>query len=304
MPMQTLKVSLLRWYYRWHNQRTWRNTPFPNIEVSDETIPGENVNLRGRLYKPNNSRECGGLILFFHGGGWVIGDLDTHDPLCRQLAIKCGLSVFSVDYRRAPEYRYPTAANDCLQAAQWIAANRDHYDLTRGPLIVMGDSAGANLAGVVARELPSLFEGQCLIYPVTRHYNPFNSSYYEKSKGFALTSSLMIWFWDKYFPNSKNKVNANNAPLVVLDGAAPPKNLPATLVLTAENDPLSQEGLDYAQQVKSYGIPCEHAHFPNEQHGFISSEGASPGHIDAIERINTWIKELSIHSYNNPADGV
>ena len=259
--MQFLKVWLFRWYYRWANKRAWRHTVFAGVTTRDLKIPGEVGDINARFYHPNDLGPRAGLILYFHGGGFVIGDLKTHHFFCWRLALLSGSSVLAVDYRLAPGNPYPAAAHDCISAARWLAENREQLCDNKGPMVVAGDSAGGNLAAVVAREVPGTFDGQCLIYPTTRHYDPITPCYEEKAKGYVLTLALMQWFWDSYTPPAGKPYNHSNAPLAVVDGAPVPDGLAPAIVITAEHDPLRDEGKDYAFALNAAGVTSEYHHY-------------------------------------------
>ena len=201
---QSLKVQFLRWYYRWANHRSWSKTDLSDVISTDISLAGDECDLRARMYQPQHDHERQ-LLIFMHGGGWVMGDLVTHDPFCRLLARHLSSTVIALDYRLAPEHRYPAAAEDCIAATHWILANRSRLKLKASNVVVVGDSAGGNLAAVVAnqlaRELPGQLNGQILICPVVRHYSHPTQSYVENGAGYGLTLSLVTWFWDTYPKN-------------------------------------------------------------------------------------------------------
>lgn len=290
--MQFIKVALFRWYYRWANRRAWKTTDFSDISSRDMAVGGEAGELPARLYQPKSIDDGAGLVVYFHGGGWVIGDLETHDGFCRRLTQDTGNVVLAIDYRLAPEAVYPAAALDCIAATRWAIAHRVELGTGSGPLIVAGDSAGANLSAVVAQQLGAELDGQCLIYPVTRHYEPPTQSYLDNATGYVLTLSVMQWFWDSYYPLNGEPLTADNVPLAVLEGVSPRNDTTAAMVITAQHDPLLDEGNAYAAALQQAGIACEHHYYPGEQHGFVCSEGRTGGHNDAMEKITRWMKSL------------
>lgn len=291
--MQFIKVALFRWYYRWANRRAWKATDFTDISSRDFVVAGENGELDARLYQSAQLTAAAGLIVYFHGGGWVIGDLETHDGFCRRLAQETGNAVVAIDYRLAPEAVYPAAALDCIAATRWTIEHRAELCAGSGPLIVAGDSAGGNLSAVVAQQLGAELDGQCLIYPATRHYEPPTQSYLDNATGYVLTLSIMHWFWNSYHPPSSEPVTALNAPLVVLEDAPVRPDTAPAIVITAEHDPLLDEGNAYFNALQQAGISSEYHYYPGEQHGFVCSEGNTPGHVDAMAKISQWMKALS-----------
>src|SRR5262245_63102689 len=196
--------------------------PRPEVkiaEVEDRKIPGPAGQIPVRIYHPEGSRPLPALV-YFHGGGWVIGSLETHDGACRDLANRIGCVVVSVDYRLAPEARYPAAAEDCYAATQWVAENPQALGIDPMRIAVGGDSAGGNLAAVVAqmardRRGPRL-RYQLLIYPVT-DADFTRPSYRENAEGYLLTTKAMEWFWGHYVPESAQRAEAYAAPLRAKD---------------------------------------------------------------------------------------
>ncbi|MFV0446836.1 MAG: alpha/beta hydrolase [Planctomycetaceae bacterium] len=232
----------------------------PVGQVEDRIISGAGGELRLRLYEPTAAPV--GTSLFFHGGGWVTGDLDTHDALCRRVANVSQNRVLAVDYRCAPEHPYPAAVNDAYTSLQWAS---EQYS---GPLAVWGDSAGGNLAAGVAvmtrdRAGPPLV-AQALVYPITDH-DFERPSYYQYAEGHFLTRDAMRWFWDQYVPNRAHRDDPYVSPLRAESLA----NLPPTLLLSAECDVLRDEGLAYAAALQSAGVPVELVHHAGMIHGFL-----------------------------------
>lgn len=208
------------------------------------------------------------MILYYHGGGWVIGALDEFDTLGRRLAARTGCAVALVDYRLAPEYRYPIAADDAYLALEWMAAHLQEHNMNL-PIIVAGDSAGGNLSAVVAqrardRSGPAIAL-QVLIYPVT-DADVDNNSYSNPANQLMLTRDAMIWFWDHYTPDSDRRSEPDASPLQAKDLTG----LPPALVLTAEYDVLRDEGEAYATRLKEAGIPVELTRYPGQMHGFFT----------------------------------
>jgi len=243
-------------------------------QVEERTIPGLGGPLPLRIYtpRPMAEGELAPILVFFHGGGWVLGDLDTHDVVCRHLAKDGDCIVVSVDYRLAPEHKFPAAIEDALTATEWASANAKslHGDASR--LAVGGDSAGGNLAAVVsqlAKEQGSPpIRFQMLLYPSvdleTDH--PSRTTYGE---GYFLTRNDMLWFAQQYLDGSEDPRDPRLAPLHHPDLSG----LPPALIVTAGFDPLQDDGKAYADALEAAGVPVEHAHFDTMIHGFISMPG-------------------------------
>ncbi len=207
-------------------------------------------------------------LVYFHGGGWVIGDLDTHDTLCRQLANGAGIAVVAVDYRMGPEHRFPAAVDDCIAATRWVHAQAAELGLDAGRIAVGGDSAGGNLAAVVAlaaRDDARLkLAYQLLIYPATdmRRSAP---SHIHNGQGYLLTRDTITYFHDHYITDPEHDLDWRASPLLHTDLAG----LPPALVLTAGYDPLRDEGLQYAQALTEAGNRSTHVCFERQIHGFL-----------------------------------
>jgi acetyl esterase len=245
--------------------------PRPEVkvaEVMDRRIPGPAGELPVRIYRPEGEAPFPALV-YFHGGGWVIGSLETHDGSCRELANRIGCVVVSVDYRLAPEARFPAAAEDCFAATQWVAEHARELRIDAGRIGVGGDSAGGNLAAVVAlmardRRGPAL-RHQLLIYPVT-DADFSRASYRENAEGYLLTTKAMEWFWSHYVPDATKRVEPYAAPLRATELAG----LPPAFVLTAEYDPLRDEGEAYARRLEHSGVPTVLKRYDGAIHGFFA----------------------------------
>jgi acetyl esterase len=239
--------------------------------VSDLTAHGPLGAIPLRLYRPIGSTGQSPLpvLVYFHGGGWVIGDLDTHDTLCRQLANAAGCAVVAVDYRMGPEHRFPAAVNDCIAATRWVREHAAdlHLDATR--LAVGGDSAGGNLAAVVsiaARDAgdPSIAY-QLLIYPATDQHRT-TPSHTSNGQGYLLTTDTMDYFTGHYITDRALYKDWRASPLLRDDLST----LPPALVLTAGYDPLRDEGQAYAERLTAAGNRATYVCFDRQIHGFIT----------------------------------
>lgn len=235
--------------------------------VENRSIPGPSGEIPIRIYTPEGPGPHP-VLVYFHGGGWVIGDLDTHDGPCRSLARGASTLVVSVEYRLAPENPFPAAPDDCYAATVWVADNAQKLGGDANRLAVGGDSAGGNLAAVTSlmaqkRGGPSLCH-QLLIYPVTDH--AFGTpSYSENADGYFLTLDLMKWFWDKYLPDASAGENPLASPLRAQDLSG----LPPATVMTAEFDPLRDEGERYARRLTDAGVETKRIRYDGLFHGFF-----------------------------------
>ena len=290
---QRFKVWLVRKYYRFMCRRGWHGhvDETPSTEL---TIPGPASAIAGRLY-PGESGSNQPLIVYFHGGGWVIGDLDTHNAFCHVLRQRTGCSVIAVDYRLAPEHPFPAAVDDCLAATNWVAAHSERLGPSNGQLIIAGDSAGANLATCTCLALDSSTRarvaGEIVIYPVVDHYNAAPPSYTLRARGQSLTRNFMIWFWDTYLGNhSPDSATAKCAMPLHADNLA---SLPPTFLITAEYDPLRDEGSAYAQRLQQAGVPLRYRHFDTAAHGFACSEGPNANFIAFMDDLIDWLQQLT-----------
>jgi acetyl esterase/lipase len=242
--------------------------PEPVAEVVERTLPGPAGEIPVRVYRP----AAGGrlpAIAYFHGGGFVVGSLDTHDGTCRALANRSGCLVVSVDYRLAPEHRFPAAPEDCYAALRFLAERGDEIGADPGRLAVAGDSAGGNLAAVTAllareRRGPEL-RFQLLVYPVT-NYRFDTDSYRDNGEGYLLTEPLMRWFWGHYLERAEEGEQPIASPLREKDL----RGLPPALVITAEYDPLRDEGEAYAARLREADVPTTLRRYRGQIHGFFS----------------------------------
>ena len=247
--------------------RDMGGTPEVVAQVAEHTASGAAGTIPLRVYTPAGRPPFPALI-YFHGGGWVIGNLDTHDGVCRALTNAAGCVVVSVDYRLAPEHKFPAAADDAYAAACWAAANAAVIGIDPTRLAVGGDSAGGNLAAVVAlmardRGTPRL-RLQLLVYPVT-DARMNTASYRDNADGYFLTRDMMQWFWNHYLRSAADGENPYASPLRATDLRA----LPPAVVMTAEYDPLRDEGEAYAAQLRAAGVPVQLTRYPGMIHGFF-----------------------------------
>ncbi|HEY2256486.1 MAG TPA: alpha/beta hydrolase [Variovorax sp.] len=269
-PTHTLTPAQARQFYL---ERRSFSQPDPGevAEVRELAAPGPLGPIPLRLYRPLGSMPGTALpvLVYYHGGGWVIGDLDTHDTLCRELANLSGCAVVAVDYRMGPEHRFPAAVDDVLAATRWVRQQAASLGIDAGRLAVGGDSAGGNLAAVVAlaaRDAGDLaIAFQLLIYPAT-DMRRGHASHTTNGQGYVLTSDTISYFHDHYITDARHDLDWRASPLLHQDLA----RLPPALVLTAGYDPLRDEGLDYARALTAAGNRATYVCFERQLHGFIT----------------------------------
>jgi len=266
----TLTPAEARAFYR--ERRTFTQPDPPEVgAVRDLEARGPAGPIPLRSYRPAGSRadEVLPVLVYYHGGGWVIGDLDTHDVLCRQLCNLSGCAVIAVDYRMGPEHRFPAAVDDALAAARWVRAQAGALRVDASRMAVGGDSAGGNLAAAVALaardagDLPLAF--QLLIYPATdqRRGAPSHTA---NGQGYLLTQESMKYYHDHYIADPAHDLDWRASPLLASSHA----KLPPAFVLTAGYDPLRDEGLQYAQALSAAGSRATLVNFERQIHGFIT----------------------------------
>jgi len=265
------------------------------VSVEPLTIPSPAGSIPARVYTPTRPRKVNGLapgLVFFHGGGWVIGDLDSHDVVCRKLADEGELMVVSIDYRLAPEHKFPAAVDDAIASTKWIADNSRQFGIDASRLMVGGDSAGGNLAAVVAIAArdgngPDI-AGQVLIYPAI-DFAMMHPSHREPETSILLTHSVILWFRDHYLSGAADVGDwrASPARAKTLIG------LPPAYVLTAGADPLRDEGDEYARRLKEAGVAVTHRTFPGQFHGFFTMGKLLQQANVAAGEIGVWLKALN-----------
>lgn len=259
----------------------------PSMPRAEDYVIGTEGGFKARVLVPDNAPR--GAIIYYHGGGWVTGDLDGFDTLGRRLAARTGCTVVLVDYRLAPEHRYPTAADDAYAALEWVAGNLEAIAGGEVPIIVAGDSAGGNLAAVTClrardRRGPAIAM-QVLVYPVT-DADTGNASYLAEENQLMLDREAMIWFWDHYLPARERRAEPDASPL----RAANLGGLPAALVLTAEYDVLRDEGEAYAARLTKAGVKVELQRYEGQMHGFFTLL-MLPGSEAALSHVAAAVEE-------------
>ncbi len=255
--------------------------------VRNLSIPGPRGDIPIRVYRPDVQDVP--VVVFYHGGGWVLGTLDSIDGVCRELANRTECVVVSVDYRLAPEYPFPAGADDAYAALEWVAEHAESFGGDPTKLGVAGTSAGGNLAAVTAlraREFdgPTLSH-QSLLYPVT-NYDFDTDSYAENEDGPLLSRADMEWFWNHYLRSSVDGANPYASPL----RANNLSGLPPATVVTCGYDPLRDEGIAYADRLAEAGVSVRHDHYPDVAHGFLSLTDAVSTADEAMDAVANSIR--------------
>ncbi len=285
-----LSVEMARTVYR--DGRLFTQPEPPAVaQTRDFSIPGPGGAIAMRSYRPIGSQATTSLpaLVFYHGGGWTIGDLDTHDVLCRQLSNQSGCAVFAVDYRMGPEHKFPAAVDDCWSATRWVVEQASSLNIDPSRIAVGGDSAGGNLAAVIAlmaRDSQfSAIKFQLLIYPVTELGSTL-PSHKTNGVGYLLSSRTMNWFVNHYANNANDHKDWRASPLL----AASLKGLAPALVMTAGFDPLVDEGKAYADRLISEGVKTEYVCYDGQVHGFMNMSKVIPQANDAVSLCASALK--------------
>jgi acetyl esterase len=259
-------------------------TPEPVRSVDNLRIPGPLGEIPLRVYIPDAEAPRPAMV-YFHGGGWVVCDLDTHEVVCSAIARRAGAVVIAVDYRLAPEHSFPAAVTDCYAATNWVAENSERLGIDPDRISVGGDSAGGNLGTVVSLKARNAggpaIASQILVYPVTDLSSFGTGSYEEFADGYHLTRAEMEWFRDYYTPNSEDRKSPLASPLLADDLSG----LPPAVIITAECDPLRDEGEAYAQRLRDAGVSVTATRYKGMIHPFFSLSGVIPQGVAAIQQV-------------------
>ena len=287
-PLHTLTASQARQAYR-ESRAALAAAPAHVEEIRELTIPGPAGMLRARLYRPRAARSALPGMVYFHGGGFIYGDLDTHDVTCRSIAQSAPCAVVSVDYRLAPEHRFPAAVEDAYAATAWVASNAASLGIDPARLIVAGDSAGGNLAAVTAliardRNAPDLAM-QVLVYPTT-DFAAETDSIARFAEGHLLTRESIRWVKRSYLRNEREAFDWRASPLRAGDFS----KLPAAYIITAGFDPLRDEGNAYAGQLAQAGTAVTLECFEGQVHGFLLMGAAIAAAGHAIQRVGQMLR--------------
>jgi len=307
MPLDSYVVELLELQER-QGRKRWDQLPVEDArtlfsamrglygdppDVAEVTDVALDENLTVRHYCPLPESIHQPVILFIHGGGWVLGDLDSHDTLCRRLALDAGLPVLSIDFRRPPEHRFPIPAHDCFDAFKLIHQRAETFNIDPERIILAGDSAGGNLAIATAlqaaeSEFVDSIRGLGLFYPVIEA-NFQGSSYLRFAEGFGLTQQTMRWFWSQYLVSEEQK----HDPLVNPLRSDRLGRLPPTKLILAEYDVLRDEGHRFAEALKAAGVEVSLTEYAGMIHGFVHFYGFIKSARPAIEEAAAWAKQIS-----------
>jgi len=264
------------------------------VDIKTKSITYNNKPISLTIVRPKASKKISPAFMFFHGGGWVLGDFQTHARLVRDLVVGSGLTAVFVNYTLSPETKFPEAINQAYAATRWVAENGKEINVDGKRLAVVGDSAGGNMATVVClmakdKGTPSI-KYQVLLYPVT-DANFDNTSYHKFANGFLLTKSAMIWFWDNYIPDPKQRQEIYASPLNATIEQL--KGLPPALIQTAENDVLCDEGEAYAHKLNAAGIHVTSVRYNGMIHDFVFLNAFShtPTSQAALQQVSEELKK-------------
>ena len=266
----------------------------PVASIENLRIPGPDGELAIRIYMPN-AEAPRPAMMYFHGGGWVVCDLDTHNVICTAIANRAGAVVVAVDYRLSPEHKFPAAVTDCYAATAWVAENAEWLGIDPNRISVGGDSAGGNLGAVISlrsrEEHGPAIALQVLVYPVTDLSRFETPSYGEFADGHRLTKAAMEWFRDHYLACPEDGLHPYASPLLATDL----HGLPPALVITAEFDPLRDEGEAYAKRLEQAGVSVTCTRYDGMIHPFFSLSGAIPRALDAIQQVADAVRTAERH---------
>lgn len=295
--LELLKLKILRRLAPPLIRFKWRGKLPAGVTTQPLEIASGDTRVPARLYKPEAASGALPVMLYFHGGGWVGLNLDTHDALCRDLCRSSGHMIISVDYRLAPEHPFPAGVNDCLGALDWLVANARRFGADPARITVGGDSAGGNLAAVIAQQArgrhPGVIKGQLLIYPVTDHCSADWPSYQRYGgKPYGLTYQGMTDLWRWYTSNSPHWApGATSHDLATPYRVHDLAGLPPAFVVLAEEDLLCDEGVAYGRRMQEAGNRVQTKIYPEQHHGFVGTE-PSAAHSESISDMRDWLRAL------------
>ena len=263
-------------------------SPIELASITDRTIPGPAGEIPVRIYRPSTDAGLP-VTVFFHGGGWVVGDLESHDHCCRVIAAKADCVVVAIDYRLAPEAKFPAAIDDAWAATEWVATHGDELNVDASRLAVAGDSAGGNLAAVVANisrdhEHVEIIQ-QALIYPVTDGTCD-RPSMTENAEGYLLSRNAMDWFHEHYTVTVEDLSDPRYSPIFSDLAGAPP-----AVVVTAGFDPLRDQGNAYAAKLAEAGVDVDHVEYEGMFHGFFSMDAGLNVALEAQDQVAAALKD-------------
>lgn len=285
--METLPLEVVR------NSQNLPQVGEPELvgKIENRIIPGPGGEIPIRVYYPKDAQTSYAGLVYYHGGGWVLGNLDSHDAVCRSLTNLANCVTISVDYRLAPENKFPAAVEDAYASVQYVYEHAEEFQVDRARIAVGGDSAGGNLAAVVThlakeKSVPEICY-QVLLYPSTGAGAPLTASRKENAEGYMLTGGMMDWFYKCYVNNEVDKNNPLLTPMFFEDFTG----LPPAIVITAEFDPLRDEGEQYADKLKEAGVAVECIRYDGTIHGFISMASVIDLGKQALEKVGSTLQE-------------
>ena len=283
-------MRFFRQVMTWLVMMRWIGHKPRGVKVRKLTLPLSGGARPARLYKPDIDGPLP-VLLFFHGGGFVAGNPASYDGFCRVLCARSGYLIVSLDYRLAPEHPFPAAIEDSIQCMDWAIKSIHAYQGDPKRICVAGDSAGGNLAAATALHArdahPHGLQAQVLLYPVTDHASSDHLSYAERAEGYLFTTEGMKRMWQMYLPNDE-VLQTPDAALAAPLRAASHEGLPPAFVLTAEYDPLRDEGKAYAERLSAHEVEVTTEHYAEEQHGFLGAPTNTT--YQAIDHIASWLK--------------
>ena len=284
--LNTLIAKFARSFYLRRHDKAWEGIARAKLPVSNLCVELADRQVSLRMYHGNSDKP---MVIYSHGGGWVVGNLDTHDRFCRALSLESGCSVISIDYRLAPEHQFPAAHDDCLEASQWVIDNLDNLAPNNGMFVLAGDSAGGNIAiaSTLALQYRYGIAGCLAIYPATQHYISDLPSYTEHAKSGLVPARNMRWCCDAYlggltpadpsleriFPDRRTSLN----------------DFPRTLIITAERDPIRDDGARFAVRLHRAGCKVMYKHLATASHGLVCSEGDSGDFQRVVSFASQWL---------------
>jgi acetyl esterase len=265
----------------------------PSMASEDRTIPGPAGEIPVRIYS-SGAQQPSVIVVHFHGGGWVLGSLDTHDPFCRYLSALTQALVVSVDYRLAPEHKFPAAVEDAEAATRWVLEHAAELGGDPERVFVSGDSAGGNLAAAVALLLrgKAALRGQMLLFPVTDFAPEDYASYQSNATGYGLEAASMRWYFEQYLSDMEQRKDPRFAPMRASDVSG----LPPALVMTGEYDVLRDEGIRYAERLQHAGVAVTHIHYGRMHHNFPVwplTVAALPQSFEARKEMARWVLQTA-----------
>ena len=272
-------------YLRRHN-KAWEGIPLAKVPVSNLCVELDGRQVSLRMYHGNADKP---MVIYTHCGGWVVGSLETHDRFCRALSQQSGCSLISIDYRLAPEYQFPAAHDDSLEASRWVIDNLTNLAPNNGMFILAGDSAGGNIAIATTLALTHQYgmAGCLAIYPATQHYITDLPSYTEHAKSGLVPARNMRWCCDAYLGNI---APADPSLERIFPGRRTSlNNFPRTLIITAEKDPIRDDGARFAVRLHRAGCKVMYKHIETASHGLVCSEGDSGDFQRAVSLASQWL---------------